>query len=70
MMKSICAPWKLPNINACEQGMNCVGEKTGKGPKLKESTETNLLEITFPIDENYPTVKGMTHKLFNIHYYI
>ena len=53
-MKHLCAPFSLPNVNACTQGLDC----SVKGSKMpKDNSETRVIKVEVPMNEAYPTVK-------------
>merc|ERR1712113_397431 len=54
----LCAPFQLPNMNACNQGLTCEDpKKPGKGPKIHVDDESNIVNVGMVVDQNYPTVK-------------
>ena len=53
-MKHLCAPFSLPNVDACTQGLDC----SVKGSKMpKDNSETRVIKVEVPMNEAYPTVK-------------
>ncbi|CAG5094572.1 Oidioi.mRNA.OKI2018_I69.XSR.g13675.t1.cds [Oikopleura dioica] len=49
----ICAPFSLPNTNACEQGINCKRRKVKKNKLDKK----RVFRVALEIQEIYPQVK-------------
>merc|ERR1712212_782737 len=50
VMKNFCAPFALPDINACSQGLECT-RKGSKIPKTdKERNETRVIKVEIPIN--------------------
>merc|ERR1712168_82338 len=56
-MGNICAPFSLPDVDACTQGLNCTMEGSKIPRKKAELEETRVIKVELPINPAYPTVK-------------
>ena len=56
-MGNICAPFSLPNVNACNQGLDC-SHNGSRIPKSKsKQQQTRVIKVEVPVNPAYPTVK-------------
>merc|ERR1711881_686234 len=63
--KNICAPFTLPESNACEdpknptgiKGRNCKGKGARVPKKPAQLAEKHILKVEMPISQYYPSVK-------------
>merc|ERR1711970_884235 len=56
-MGNICAPFSLPDVDACTQGLNCTMEGSKIPRKKADLEKTRVIKVGLPINPAYPTVK-------------